>query len=277
MRAAALAAVRALVPPLALGVVLAGGGSGLRAEEPGRRPTDAATALRTGNRLFRQGDAAGAVAAYQRARDEALADDPVLAYNLATALQHLGRLPEAVLWYRRAARGLGDDPWLHDNLEQARAALAAPRIGPPPSLALVLLHPWLLPAAAALAAWSALFLQARAPRPFPGAGLRPKRWRTGAAGALLVLGALLWVAHGLLPRIGPRPAVLLAPCGDALPAGSEVWARPAGARPRVGTGADRGTVPGTGTGQGTAGGAEAWQVRGPQGSVLCPEDAVAPL
>ena len=277
MRAAALAAVRALVPPLALGAVLFGGAAGLRAEEPARRPTDAATALRTGNRLFRQGDAAGAVAAYQRAGEEALTDDPVLAYNLATALQRLGRLPEAVLWYRRAARGLGDDPWLHDNLEQARAALAAPRIGPPPSFALVLLHPWLLPGAAALAAWSALVLQARAPRPFTGPGLRSKRRRTAAAGTLLVLGALLWVAHGLLPRIGPRPAVLLAPCGEALPAGSEVWARPAGAPSRAGTGVVGGAGTGSGTGQGAAGGAEAWRVRGPRGSVLCPEGAVAPV
>ena len=170
-------------PPGELAPLAAAAPAGAVAAEPG-------AALRAGNRLFRRGDFAGAVEAYRRAAPEALASDPVLAYNLATALHRLGRLPEAVLWYRRAAERLGTDPWLADNLERARASLAAPRLAPPPLLAPVLLHPWLLPGAAAAAAWAALLLQvarggrrlrptsARATGPGGARGAREPRWRS---------------------------------------------------------------------------------------------------
>jgi hypothetical protein len=218
-------------------------------------------ALRAGNRLFRRGDLDGAVQAYRRTDPEEAAGDPVLAYNLATALHRLGRLPEAVLWYRRAAERLGTDPWLTDNLERARASLAAPRLAPPPLLAPVLLHPWLLPGAAAAAAWAALLLQVAqgGRRTSSGRPGRPDVWRKGVSGgavALLTLGALLWIGHLAVPYLGPRPAVLLSPCGEALPAGSEVWARPRG---------------------GGADGPRPWSVHGPRGTVECRGDAVAPL
>ncbi len=276
---------RGLSAPLVCAVVLAGlacvaalPGAALvlvsDATPPAEPSADALphSALRTGNRLFRRGDLRGAVEAYRAADPEALAGDPVLAYNLATALHRLGRLPEAVLWYRRAARLLGSDPWLSENLERARAALASPRLGPPPLLAPLLLHPWLLPAGAALAAWAALLVQAASLRrrrafPSPSRPSRGGRAATAAAAGLLLAGALLWVTHLALPRLGPRPAVLLAPCGDALPAGSEVWARRR---------AERSSAEGSGA-RPEAPTAASWSVRGPNGPLVCDGDAVAPL
>lgn len=195
-----------------------------REEEGVTDTVSASDPLREGNRLFRRGDPAGAVEAYRAAGPETLRQDPVLAYNLGTALHRLGRLPEAVVWYRRARRLPGHDPWLEDNLERARAALAAPRLPPPPLLRPFLLHPWLLPAAAVLAAWAALILVVRSGREGFPAG--PK-----AALVLLVVGATLWAAQGALDAFGPRPAVLTEPCGRSLPAGSEVWASPDGPGP----------------------------------------------
>lgn len=188
--------------------------------------TDPEAALRAGNRAFRQGDLAGAVEAYRRGIGGAPVD-PVLAYNLGTALHRLGRLPEAVLWYRRAAATGSPDPWLADNLERARSDLAAPRLGPPPVLALPLRRPAWLPAVAAAAAWGALLV-----------ALAGGRRRRGAAVLLLAAGLVLFLGQLALSRFGPRPAVLLAPCGEDLPAGSEVWVL------RRGGGAFRVTGPG---------------------------------
>lgn len=180
--------------------------------------------LREGNRLFRRGDPAGAVDAYRAAGPEALREDPVLAYNLGTALHRLGRLPEAVVWYRRARRLPGHDPWLESNLERARATLAAPHLPPPTLLRPFLLHPGLLQTAAVLASWAALILAARSIR--GGFPVGPR-----AAFVLLIAGAALWSAQAAIEAFGPRPAVLTEPCDHSLPAGSEVWASPAGPGP----------------------------------------------
>lgn len=184
-------------------------------------------ALRAGNLAFRQGDLPGAVEAYRRGVGGGPAD-PVLAYNLGTALHRLGRLPEAALWYRRAAAAGSPDPWLADNLERARSDLAAPRLDPPAILALLLRRPELLPAAAAVSSWAALL-----------AALAGGRRRRRHAAALLAGGLVLFLGQLALSRLGPRPAVLLAPCTDHLPAGSEVWVR------RQGDGAFRVSGPGT--------------------------------
>ncbi len=197
-------------------------------------PAASREALRKGNRLYRQGNLEGAVAAYRIGAkpSEPGGVDPLLAYNLATALHHLGRLPEAVLWYRRAATGLGNDPWLDENLSRARAELGARRLGPPRLLAPALRHPWLVDALAAACAWAGLLLTlAGSTR---GRGGRSRR----LAGSLLAVGLALWVSGLAISRLGPRPAVLLDTCGE-LPAGSEVWVTPAGARFRViGSGED---------------------------------------
>lgn len=220
--------------------------------EASEAPLPAPDAVREGNRRFRRGDPAGAVEAYRRAGDEALRSDPVLAYNLATALHRIDHLPEAVLWYRRARRHLGDDPWVSENLERARAALAAPRPGPPPAVAPFLLHPRMLPACAAVVAWWALAVVAWPRRRRTGAG-------TGSPGGrlapwLLAAAALLWAAQLGLDRLGPQPAVLMEPCGRALPAGSEVWVRPVAGDPGA-----------------------AWIVHGGNGGARCPAGAVATL
>lgn len=210
-----------------------------------RQSEASSAALREGNRLFRQGEPAAAAEAYLEAGADAARSDPVLAYNLATSLHYSGRLPEAVAWYRRAERGFADDPWLVQNLERARAALAAPRQEPPPVLAPLLLHPWALPALAVVAAWLALVLAC-----FP--GRRPDRRRR--VGALLAGAALLWAGQIALDRLGPRPAVLLQRCGASLPAGSEVWVSP-------------NNTPASG----------AWTVHAADRSVQCPSAAVAVL
>ncbi len=212
-----------LSPLLALLALLVA--SALAAAEP----TGSRAALRRGNRLYRQGDLAGAAAAYRAAADQG---DPLLAYNLATTLHHLGDLPEAVLWYRRAATGLGPDPWLEQNLARARADLAsagARRLGPPRLLAPILRRPWLPAALGAGCAWAALLVLLFASAGSGRRWRRPRRW----AGGLLACGLALWAGELALARLGPRPAVLLGACGE-LPAGSEAWVMPeSGGRLRV--------------------------------------------
>src|SRR5262245_59538298 len=86
---------------------------GMAAPHP---PSDAAAALREGNRRFHAGDLEEAMEAYAAGYDGA---DPLLAYNLGTTAHHLDRLPEALLWYRRAIAsdsGGAGNPWLRDNL-----------------------------------------------------------------------------------------------------------------------------------------------------------------
>lgn len=235
--------------PFLLTLALSASAPDTNADGSADEPTEASPnpdPLRQGNRLFRRGDPAGAVEAYRAAGFETLRKDPVLAYNLGTALHRQGRLPEAVVWYRRARRLPGHDPWVEDNLERARAALAAPRLPPRPLLRPFLLHPWLLPTGAVLAAWAALILAARSVRGFP-AG--PK-----TAAALLAVGAALWAAQGALDTFGPRPAVLTEPCDRSLPAGSEVWASPAGSGPDA-----------------------PWTVHGADGPRRCAREALTPL
>jgi hypothetical protein len=205
------------------------------------QPLEPQEALRRGNRAYREGrleEALGTYAAgYRPGR-------PLLAYNAGTTAHHLERLPEALLWYRRAARDAGrdaadQDEWLRANRELVREQLAAPRHAAPSP------WPWLRPAApwlwvvAAALAWLALGWQWVRRRAVP------DRLRRRPL-VLLVLAALLLAAGWLLPRVAPRPLVLLAPCdppvpapGDdggrvpSLPAGTETWGRPAGDDPGV--------------------------------------------
>lgn len=176
---------------------------------------DSETALAEGNRLFENGEIEAALEAYARGwtgdgsrTDGVLAG--VLAYNAGTCALRLGRLPEALLWYRRAETAIPGDSWLRDNLAHTRHALGSdpaeeesPAVrGRPLALAGVAL------------AWAALLLVLLARH--PSRGLL----------ALLALLACTAFAAGMLPgRFGPRAAVLLLPCGG-LPAGSEVRVRP---------------------------------------------------
>lgn len=183
---------------------------------------DPEAALRAGNRLFRRGDLEAAYDAY---RAGYRGTDPVLAYNLGTTAHHLGRLPEAVLWYRRAeaADGAGDDPWLAQNLESARRRLAAPRHPPPVVWGWLQRRGGALGVAAVVLAWLALGLLLADRR-------RSFRWAAGrrGGGALAVLALLCWTAAWLPSAAGPRPLVFLEACpgdGGGLPAGSEAWGR----------------------------------------------------
>jgi hypothetical protein len=201
------------------------------------------TALIEGNRRFRDGDLEGAMRAYAAGYDSRA--DPVLAYNLGVTAHHLGRLPEAVLWYRRAEAAMGplgplenDDLWLRDNLELARSSLGAPERESPIWARWVARRRTLLLLGIVLA-WS-----------LPLLATRPERWLVAL---VAVLAFLAFTAGVFVGRLGPRAAVLLADCpaaspGHPLPAGTEVWVSREG---------------------------EEWRVAGETGGPVCPPETVA--
>jgi tetratricopeptide (TPR) repeat protein len=213
------------VTALSAGVVGLAGLLALALWNPAFDPAiDSAAALAEGNRLFRQGDLDAAYRVYASGLDPA-DPDPLLAYNLATTAHHLDRLPEAVLWYRRAAAVLPPDAWLAENLALARRALGtdAPAAARP-LLAVLGEHRHRLSVAGVVLAWAVLPLLIAGSR--QGSRRRFRAWMAAAA-AVAVLAATCFAAGQLPGRLGPRAAVLLAPC-NGLPAGSEVWVRAVG-------------------------------------------------
>jgi tetratricopeptide (TPR) repeat protein len=176
-------------------------------------------ALAEGNLLFEKGEVEAAFEAYSRGwmgsgawRDTAdIALAGILAYDAGTCALRLGRLPEALLWYRRAEAAIPGDPWLRDNLAVARHALGEtpdellPESWPRGRLWL----PWI----GVALAWTALLVILLRPR-FPG----------GTVALLALLAGAAFASGPLLDRFGPRAAVLLASCGG-LPAGSEIRVR----------------------------------------------------
>lgn len=178
-------------------------------------PADPHSALTEGNRLFRNGQVEAAVEAY-RAGYSPDSPHPTLAYNLGTALHHLDRLPEAILWYRRA--GDSNDPWLAENLWLARRNLGTQALPPAGPAGALRPHADVLRWLAVLVAWGALAALVARPKLPP--------WTLAAA---FVAGGALYGAAGSLERWGPRPAVLLEDCrfpAGELPAGTEAWVRP---------------------------------------------------
>lgn len=180
-------------------------------------PDGPGLALAEGNRRFEKDEIEAALEAYARGwRGDGSPTDGllagVLAYNAGTCALRLGRLPEALLWYRRAETAIPGDPWLRDNLAHTRRALGAD-LGDP---AAERSSAWRRPLAFAGVglAWAAFLLVVLARRP------------SRVLLALLALLACASFALGMLPvRLGPRAAVLLLPCGG-LPAGSETRVRP---------------------------------------------------
>jgi tetratricopeptide (TPR) repeat protein len=217
---------------------------------PATAAADAAAAAREaaeGHRRFLARDFAGAMAAYARAWREA-PGNPTLAYNAGTAAHRAGRLPEAVLWYRRADRAgragaNGRDPWLEDNLALARRALGSQEAAEPPGSERWRESGRWIALAGVLLAWAVPALLAFPHLRRPG--------RPGVAGAAALAAAALFAAGLALDSRAPRPGVLLAEC-RGLPAGSEVWVRPTGWDGR------------------------AWRVLGESGGV-CPAGAVSPV
>jgi len=177
-----------------------------------RSPAD--MGLEEGNRLFRQGRLDAALDAYSTAIDTG-ATNPILAYNLGVTTHSLARLPEAILWYRRAAQSLEGDPWLQENLEQARRQLGTVPFPDPGFFGIrQTAAPTLLIAGLVLAWGAAVWLLARSDTPL---------WPV----ALVAVVSLLCFALGSrLPDAAPHPAVLLQDCaseGQVISAGSEIW------------------------------------------------------
>lgn len=172
------------------------------------------TAVLEGNQLFRNGQVEEAVEVY-RAGYAPERPHPTLLYNLGTALHHLDRLPEAILWYRRAAES--DDPWLQENLWLARRSLGSQTLPPTGFLGWLSRNPRAPILAAVLVSWLTLLLVA----------LRPRAaiWLAATGGILAV--ALL-ASRVAVEHWGLYPAVVLEDCstelGD-LPAGTEAWVR----------------------------------------------------
>jgi hypothetical protein len=176
-------------------------------------------ALRAGNRLFEAGDLEAALEAYAAGWGAASTpSDPLLAYNLGATAHHLGRIPEAVLWYRRAEAAALDDPWLRENLAIARRSLGMPPEGPRSPWGLWARGGRWLALAGVILAWAALALLLARRRAAP----------------VALLAGVTFAAGLLLALRGPRAAVLLEDCSareelpQDLPAGSEVWVTPDG-------------------------------------------------
>ena len=188
-----------------------------RSESPSALPpkasSDPVSALREGNQLFRGGRLEEAEDAYRDGWDPAR-PHPLLAYNLATTLHHLGELPEAILWYRRAEAA--DDPWRDENLDLARRTLGAPRT-PAPT--------WTSRLADGLALWVVGALVAAWLVPL--ALLVPGRRGAFLAAGFSVLALGAGGVWGWLAARAPVEVVLLEECrGDVadLPAGTETRA-----------------------------------------------------
>lgn len=72
-----------------------------------------------GNRLYREGDFAGALESYRRI-EEAGFESGALYYNIGNSYFKLGELGSAILYYERARRLMPGDDDLQANLELAR-------------------------------------------------------------------------------------------------------------------------------------------------------------
>ncbi|MCP3961453.1 MAG: tetratricopeptide repeat protein [bacterium] len=182
--------------------------------EPG--PAAPRAALQEGNRLFRDGQIEAAAEAYLRGYSPT-APHPTLVYNLGTALHHLDRLPEAILWYRRAEGS--DDLWLKDNLLLARRSLGSQVLAPGGLLGRLGQHADSSRLIAIVLAWvTAVVFVASKKTPI---------WLVAG---LACLAAGLYGGAAAVKHWGPRPAVILEDCSSAtgeLPAGTEAWVRPA--------------------------------------------------
>ena len=188
---------------------------GVSADQP---RVDPQAALAEGNRLFRDGQIEAAVEAYLEGWAPGVAH-PTLLYNLGAALHELDRLPEAVLWYRRAASESprSNDPWLSDNLWLARRSLGNQILEPDGASGWISRHAstWRLIAIAL--GWISLILAIAVPR-LP-------VWSLVAA---VTLSATIYGGAVASERWGPRPAVILEHCqatAGELPAGTEAWVR----------------------------------------------------
>lgn len=175
---------------------------------------DQIDSLREGNRLYREGRLEEACESYL-AGYEPHAPHPVLTYNMATTWHHLGRLPEAILWYRRAAAVNPGDPWMRENLSRARASLGLQPYPAPGVAGLVSRQASLFSFLAAILAWFGLALW-----------ITRSRRSSRLAIALVAAGVVLYGLTHLAILAAPRAAVVLEQCSGAeadLPAGSEIW------------------------------------------------------
>ncbi len=186
----------------------------LLAAHPSEAQKDPLLALANGNQAVLDGDLEAATLAYQSGYEPG-AVHPALAYNLGTTLHQLGRLPEAILWYRRASEAeKTGDPWLEDNLLLARRTLGSQIAGQPGAWAELRRNAGSLIAVSLLFSWLGATIWQLAPR------------RRALAFSGLILAVVLQSAAWLSFELAANEAVLLQDCktsAGTLPAGSELW------------------------------------------------------
>lgn len=173
--------------------------------------------IEEGNRLHRQGHLQAALDVYV-AQLEIAGPDATLLYNLGVTAHKLERIPEAILWYRRAALELEADPWLEDNLARARRDAGTSPFRDPGFFGLRPRAAPVLVVGALILAWgTALWLAFRPYTP------------TWAVVAAAVLSIAAFALGRWLPEAPPWAAVLLRECAAerrVISAGSEVWVTP---------------------------------------------------
>jgi len=112
------AGVRRVLGVLVLGLVAGAAGLGA-ATVAQAQPDSVATRFENANAAYQQGRYEQAIARYGRLLDDGHASG-ALYYNLANAYVRRDQLGQAIRYYEKARRLLGDDPRLEHSLEQAR-------------------------------------------------------------------------------------------------------------------------------------------------------------
>ena len=187
-------------------VALAAGLAGLQDAPPARSadpqlpaeaptPADAAPPadrFQAGNRLYQDGDYAGALDAYLGLYGEGL-ESGDLHYNIGNAYFKLGELGRAILFYERARRELPRDESVRANLELARS-LTADQITPLPGFWVPRAVGWavrLVPRGWLIAIMTLGYLALAATLLYrllaPGPGARPWTARVAVAAAAITL------------------------------------------------------------------------------------------
>ncbi len=153
-----------------------------------------AAEFESANRLYEQGKFDEAIAGYQRLLDQG-AVSPAVFFNLGNAWFKSGRIGRAIVAYRMAQQLSPRDPDIRANLQFARNQVQPPTTAPTRLaqwFGIFTLDEW---ARFAAAAFWALFATLAAGEAKPGWKRRLMPWTWAAGGAVLALGACVFLAY----------------------------------------------------------------------------------